>query len=362
VDVVITGGGTAGHVLPALAVAGALLEAGHERGRIRFIGSRRGMEAQLVPQAGFAVALLPGRGIVRRPSLANLGAVAGLAVALVEAVALLARWRPGALVMVGGYAGAPATFAAIALGVPVVVVNVDAVPGAANRLAGRFARVCAIALPGTELPRAVLTGVPVRAEVLAARSGAGRAAARGALELADDAVVVAVAGGSLGARRLNDAALGLAAKLPALTVYHVTGRRDHDRVVAAASGLGPGYRAVAYEERMPDLLVACDLFVSRAGASTVAEVCSLGVASILVPLPGAPADHQRRNAEVLAAAGAAVLLDDAACTPEGLAAEVEVLLADRSRLAGMAVAAASLGRPDAAARVADLVEGVGRWR
>ncbi len=369
VDVVITGGGTAGHVLPAVAVARALVAAGLDPARVRFVGARRGMEAHLVPAAGFRVALLPGRGIARRPSVANLVALAGLAVAALEALLLLASWRPAALVMVGGFAGAPASLAAFVLGVPIVVVNVDAVPGAANRLAARVAKVCAVALPGTAMRRAVVTGVPLRPEVLAARAGAGRAGARAMLGLPEDAAVVAVAGGSLGARRLNDATLGLPAELaaarrarsvvvPATVVYHVTGRRDHERVAAsapAAAGPCEGYRAVAFEEHMPELLVACDVFVSRAGASAVAEVCALGVASVLVPLPGAPADHQRRNAEVLAAQGAAVLLDDAACTPQLLAAVVDELLADPTRLASMRRAAAALGRPDAAARVAELV-------
>jgi UDP-N-acetylglucosamine--N-acetylmuramyl-(pentapeptide) pyrophosphoryl-undecaprenol N-acetylglucosamine transferase len=396
VDVVVTGGGTAGHVLPAIAVARAVVAAGHCADRIRFVGARRGMEAELVPAAGFEARLLPGRGVARRLSSANVAAIGGLAVALLEALVLLARWRPRALVTVGGYAGAPATFAAIVLRIPVVVVNVDAVPGVANRLAAPFAAACAVALPGTPLPRAVVTGVPLRPEVLAAREAdrpVARSAARRALGLPGDAAVVAVTGGSLGARRLNDAALGLArlvdaAGVPpaggeaelragrlaegeraprrpggAVVVYHVSGRRDHERVAAlSATGLHGNYRAVAFEEQMAQLLLACDLLVSRAGASTVAEVCALGVPSILVPLPGAPADHQRRNAEVLVRAGAAVMLDDAECTPERLAAAVADLLADPGRLASMRAAAAGLGRPDAAARVADLVEQAGRWR
>lgn len=383
VEVVITGGGTAGHVLPAIAVARALVTAGHPSERIRFIGSRRGMEAQLVPAAGFRAELLPGRGIVRRASAANLLAIAGLTVALLQAAVLMARWRPGAVVMVGGYAGAPATLAAILFGIPVVVVNVDAVPGAANRLAGRFAAVCAVALPGTPLRRAVVTGVPLRPEVLAVAERHDRMAARAELGLPRDTAVVAVTGGSLGARRLNDAALGLANALagehiavagatgadthasPGRTVvYHVTGRRDHDRVLAEATadGCRPDYVLVGFEERMPQLLTACDLLVSRAGASTIAEVCALGAASVLVPLPGAPSDHQRRNAEVLVAAGAAVLLEDAACTPEQLTELVAGLLADPSRLESMAGAARGLGRLDAAERVAELVERAGRWR
>ncbi len=311
--VVVTGGGTAGHVLPALTVARALVDAGHPIGSVHFVGSRRGMEGRLVPEAGFSVTVLPGRGVERALTLRSALALAALAIASVRAVLLLARLRPSVVVAVAGYASVPASLAAALLRVPIVVVNIDSVPGAANRLVGRFAAACAVAWPGTSLPRAIVTGPPVRPEVLAAdRSPAGRAAARATLGVAPDRVLVVVTGGSLGARSLNDAALALASGLAErgrIALYHVTGARDHERVVEAAraipggEGSGPDYRVVGYEDAMSTVLAAADLVVARAGASTLAEICAVGVASVLVPLPGAPSDHQRRNAEVLEKAG-----------------------------------------------------------
>ncbi len=368
VEVVIAGGGTAGHLSPALAVARALVAAGTPPEAVRFVGSSRGMERRLVPEAGFVVTLLPGRGIKRRPAPSNLLAVAELALATLLAAFLLARWRPRAVLTVAGYASVPCALAARLCGVPVVVLNVDAVPGAANRLVARFAAASAVAAETTSLPRAVVTGAPVRPEILGADRGPeGRAKARRALALAEDRLVLAVAGGSLGARRINEATIGMARLLQGrsdLAVYHVSGARDHGWVLAATTGLRDGppsgldYRLVAYEASMWQLLAACDLLVSRAGASTLAEVTAIGVPSVLVPLPGAPGDHQTRNARRLEEDGAAVVLDDAGVTPERLASLATSLLDDPGRRAAMGEAAHALGRRDAAERVVELLERV----
>jgi UDP-N-acetylglucosamine--N-acetylmuramyl-(pentapeptide) pyrophosphoryl-undecaprenol N-acetylglucosamine transferase len=370
----ITGGGTAGHVQPALAVGEALVARGHAAATIRFVGSRRGMEGRLVPEAGFEVTLLPGRGIQRRLTLENVGAISGLLVASVLALFIVVRLRPRVVVTLGGYAGLPGAAAAILLRVPLVVVSYDAVPGAANRLVARFARKCAVAFEPSSLPHPVLTGAPVRSAVLSAdRTPLGRSSARAALEVSPSRFLLAVAGGSLGARRLNDAALGLAkswASRGDVTIYHVAGERNLASLTAhaAALGLGPqssadgglDYRLVGYEARLPALFAACDLAVCRSGASTVAELAVIGTPSALVPLPGAPGDHQTRNAEALSRVGAAVLISDGDCTPEGLEELVGSLLGDPDRLEGMGRAAASAGRRDAADKVAALVESVAK--
>lgn len=367
--IIVTGGGTAGHVLPALAVARALVAGGRQRAEITYVGAARGMEARLVPEAGFLLVALPGRGIERRLSRRSVQAAAVLALGCVRGLALVARRRPEAVVSIGGYAALPCALGAVALRIPLVVVNVDAVPGAANQLTGRFATACAIALPGTPLPRAVLTGAPVRPEVLAVnRTPEGRAAARHVLGLPEDRLVVAFTGGSLGARRLNLAALGLArvwATRRDLVVVHVAGERDLDwvRVQArelAGSAAGLDYRLVGYEERLPALLAAADVVVARAGASTIAELTVIGTPSVLVPLPGAPGDHQRRNAEHLARAGAALLVEDEAASTDELARVLDALLGDKERRRAMGEAARRLGRPDAAERVASLVEEAAR--
>jgi undecaprenyldiphospho-muramoylpentapeptide beta-N-acetylglucosaminyltransferase len=364
VKVVITGGGTAGHVEPALAVGRALSPLGVGAESVLFVGARRGMEARLVPAAGFAVRLLPGRGFVRRLSFANLGAAAGLVAALAEALAIIVRSRPSVVVMVGGYAGVACSLAAAICRVPIVVVNVDSEAGKANRLVGRFAAVSAVAGAESGLPRSVVTGPPVREDVLAAdRSAAGREAARARLGIDGTRRVIAVVGGSLGARRLNDAALELRTALRArsdLLLYHVAGARNEpelrERVTSAPIETGGvDYRLVAYEASLPSLFAVADLVIARAGAMTCAELAVIGVPSVLVPLPGAPGDHQSVNARSLEALGAAVLLPDGDAHGERLVTLVSGLLADASRLDAMGRAAKLAARPGAAAEIAALV-------
>ncbi|HUJ65121.1 MAG TPA: glycosyltransferase, partial [Acidimicrobiales bacterium] len=200
---VIAGGGTGGHVVPAIAIGRALVDRGHPSDSVLFVGSRRGIEGRLVPAAGFRIILLPGRGLARRLTRDNLAAVLGLVTAVVQAVRLVGRIRPSVVISVGGYASVPCALAAALWRVPLIVAEQNAVPGLANRIAGRFASACAVSFAGTPLPRAVLTGNPVRPEILAVdRSCDSRAAARAELGLPANGVVVAVAGGSLGARRI----------------------------------------------------------------------------------------------------------------------------------------------------------------
>jgi UDP-N-acetylglucosamine:LPS N-acetylglucosamine transferase len=349
---------------PALAIAEALAARGHGRETIEFVGSRRGQDAQLLSGRGFPVTLLPGRGIARslRPRMLwrNLGAVVGLAVATVQAAMLVARARPRVVVSVGGYASVAASVVALASRVPLVLVNVDAVPGAANRLFGRAARACAVGWPGTPLPRSVVTGTPVRPEIsaLAARAAdrlSDQSAARIDLGIPPGRATVAVFGGSLGARRINTAATELAALWAGRddrSIYHIVGRRDWE----ASSPSIDGLVRVPYQDHMELVYTAADVVVCRAGAMTVAELAVVGVPSVLVPLPDAPHDHQWANARVLERAGAAVLVPDAECDGARLERLLDGLLADRRHLASMAAAAAGMGRPDAADAGARLVE------
>lgn len=362
---VIAGGGTGGHVIPALAIGRALVARGHPPDSLHYVGSERGIEARLVPEAGFPLTLLPGRGIQRRITVENVGAAWGLTRAGGEALALLRRLRPRVVVAVGGYASVPCAFAAAALRVPIVVQEQNAVPGAANRLTARVARASAVAYAGTELPRAVVTGNPVRPEMLAvSRSPADRAAARSALGLPAGRRVVAVFGGSLGALRLNRAvvdALPAWAARTDLAVHHVVGERDWSLVEEAVGAVaipegGLSYRRVRYEDDMAELLAAADLCVCRSGGNAVAELAVVGTPSVLVPLPGAPGDHQTANARVLAGAGAAVVVPDGELDGPRLVGEVDALIGDEARLAAMGSAAAAVSRRDAADRIAALVE------
>ncbi len=314
--ILITGGGTAGHVLPAIAVADALVHRGYRKEEIGFVGSARGMEGRLVPQAGYAISLLPGRGLVRRITPTNVEAMLGLVHAVLRATLLVARHRPRVIVSVGGYASVPLSLAGALLRVPIVIVNVDAVAGLANRLVGHFATASCVAFAGTGLPHEVVTGAPVRTTILATdRSVSARRSARQALGVGNTQRLLVVMGGSLGARSINAAALDVAARHrddEALVIIHLVGDRNYAEVVKRSESLSLGdrYRPLAYSDEMPMLYSAADLIVGRAGAMSVAELSAVGVPAILVPLPHAPNDHQRRNAQALVDAGSAVLIED----------------------------------------------------
>ena len=358
---VIAGGGTAGHILPALAIAQELVGRGKRPEQIHFVGSAFGQERELVPAAGFTVDLLPGRGLTsRKPNLTNLKAAAGIVIAALRAVGVVRRLRPKVVVSVGGFAAFPAGMAAVLLRIPLVIAESNAIPGAVNRILGRFAKASAVAFPGTGLRHEVLTGNPVRAELAAADlSAAGRAAARATLGLPDDRVVIAAFGGSLGSRRINEAVLGYVranGDRDDLAIRHAVGRRDWAEVSSDLPHPGElVYQAVEYEDRMPSLLAAADIAVTRAGGSTLSELAVMGLPAVLVPLPIAHRDHQSANAEHFVRAGAAVRVPDHELTADRLAAELTGLM-DGARRAEMAAAARGLARPDAGAAIAALVE------
>jgi undecaprenyldiphospho-muramoylpentapeptide beta-N-acetylglucosaminyltransferase len=357
----VTGGGTGGHVYPAIAVADELVARGHSRDEIRFVGAQRGLETTVVPAAGYAIDVLPGRGLDRGRTVhavvRNLRTAFDTTVAFGRAWNIVRRTRPRVVVGVGGYASLPTVVAGRLQRVPAVVHEADAHPGLANRLAVRFGARAAVSLPGTPLPGAVVTGNPIRPEIVVVRRAPVTPP------------VVAVVGGSLGARRINDAAVGLAAHWRDRTdvvIHHVTGTRGYEECRRQLDARRRGddrldYRLFPYEDHMETVYTDATLIVCRAGGMT-AELAAVGIPSVLVPLPGAPGDHQARNAEVFVGAGAAVMVPDAELDTDRLATELESLLADPARLAAMGDAARTLGRVDAAARVADLVEEVAGGR
>jgi UDP-N-acetylglucosamine--N-acetylmuramyl-(pentapeptide) pyrophosphoryl-undecaprenol N-acetylglucosamine transferase len=355
---VVTGGGTAGHVLPALAIADALVEAGHPQESIHYAGAERGIEARLVPPTGYPLTLMPLRGFQRQLTLANVGALADLLRSMVRALRLLGRLRPSVVVAVGGYASGAVGLAAVLRRVPIVVAEQNLVAGAANRLLARFAKAAAVSFPGTDLPRAVTTGNPIRAEISSLDPGRDRAAAKRALGVPDDRSLVLVVGGSGGALRINEAAVEAARRWSDrsdLTLHHVVGRRDWDSI--SAMSLPDGLlerRLVPYEDDMPAVLAAADVAVCRSGSSTCFELTAAAMPAVLVPSPYVTADQQTGNARQLVDAGAAVLVPDAELDGARLVTEVDALLADPDRRARMAVAARELARPDAAAAIAAL--------
>ncbi len=360
----VAGGGTAGHVLPGLAVAEELVARGHPRRSIVFLGGRHGPEAELVARAGFPMTVLRGRGIRRSLApadvLANLEAGAELVRGTATGVGLVRLARPRVMLILGGYASVPGALGGRLAGVPMVVAEQNARAGAASRLASALGAVAVVPFAETDLARKVVTGNPVRGAIASVDRSRDRGEARAVLGLPEDRVVIAAFSGSLGSRAMNQAlraaVTGAWATRDDLAVYHVTGRRDWDELAELPSLPVGGlhYRAVPYEDRMDRLLAAADLAVSRAGGTTVAELALVGLPAVLVPLPGAPRDHQTANAGALVRAGAARLLPEREL--HRLAAEVEAIVGTPGRLDSMAAAAAALGRRDAAERVADLIE------
>jgi UDP-N-acetylglucosamine--N-acetylmuramyl-(pentapeptide) pyrophosphoryl-undecaprenol N-acetylglucosamine transferase len=384
VRVLIAGGGTGGHVYPGLAVAEALRRRDPEA-RLLFAGSRAGMEASLVPASGvpfLGLAVRPPRS--RSPLRLALAAVSAAAGA-VQCLAAMARFRPQVVLATGGVAAVPAVAAAALCGVPVAVLEGNAVPGWTNRVLARVGRVTALAYEDAagHLPagRTVVTGLPIRRDVWSATRSEGLAA----LGLDPARKTVLVIGGSQGAVRLNAAAEDASRRLAHrgdLQIVHQVGRgwrgdagrrpgqggrgARGDRppgtlappeVPEAAGGSGPEIRYVrhAYLDRVGAAYACADLIVSRCGANALAEITALGRPAILVPYPYAADDHQTRNAAPLAAAGAAVLLPDRELSGERLAREIAAILDTPGRAAAMAAAALAWGRPDAADRVAALM-------
>ncbi|MDW3179716.1 MAG: undecaprenyldiphospho-muramoylpentapeptide beta-N-acetylglucosaminyltransferase [Acidimicrobiia bacterium] len=360
----IVGGGTAGHVLPGIAIGQELVRRGHTRESIHFVGSERGVERTIVPDAGFELTLLPGRGIQRRFTAENIGAVAGLVRAFATSFSLLRTHRPAVVVALGGYASVPAGLWAVLLRVPIVVAEQNAVPGLANRIIGRFAKASAVSYDGTDLPRAVWTGNPVRPEILAVGSAreSSRLAAREALGVATDRKLVVVFGGSLGARTINDATVGALSLLAGrrdLEIRHIIGTRDFADVcsrVTLPKEAALQYTPIEYEDDMASVYAAADLVVCRAGATSCAELAVTGTPAVLVPLPGAPGDHQTANARALEGAGGAELLADSIFDAELMVETMTRLVAKPEILDSMRAGASSIARPDAAQAVGDLVE------
>lgn len=365
--IVITGGGTGGHVFPMQAIAEQLVARGVAPEQLRFVGSRRGQEGTLLGDGPVALTLLPGRGLRRAWSLeavvVNTGAVVGLFAAVVVAVWRVGTWRPSVVVSVGGYASFAVAFAAVLWRRPLVLVELDATPGAAHRLLGRFATRHCTAFPSNDA-HAVVTGAPLRDAIVELdRSPHARAVFRAQEQppVESSRRVVVVMTGSLGAQSVNRAVTELArlwTDRRDVTLMHVTGRRDFDSVVASRlATTGLDYRVEAFGD-MATLWALCDVALCRAGATTVAELCALGIPAILVPLPGAPGDHQTMNARAVVAAGGARLVRDDECRASTLAVLLDEML-ESDTLSAMSAAAASLGRRDAAAAIAREVCDVG---
>ena len=352
--VMIAGGGTGGHVIPALAIAGALKSA--YAAEVCFIGTAKGMETRLVPQAGYALELID-VGQLNRVSLATqLKTMVALPRGIFHCLNLLRRWRPQVVVGVGGYASGPAMLAALLRRLPTLAFEPNAVPGLANRLIGRRISAAAVNFAPTlsYFRNAELTGIPVRAEFFALPPRPPESAPR-----------LLVMGGSQGARALNQKMPEIAKQLldavPGLTILHQAGARHAETTEVAYTASGASadrWRVQAFLEDMPKQFAASDLILGRSGASTVAELAASGKPSLLVPFPQAADDHQRKNAEVLVEGGAAAMLLEQEMTATALLDRLTGLLGNPDRLHEMATSARTFAHPQAAARIAEMVAAI----
>ena len=365
-NVVIAGGGTAGHVFPALAVADALREA--HGASLTFLGSAAGPEARLVPEAGYAFTALSVASAQRRISLGAIRAVRLTFAASRACRPVVAR--ADVVLGAGGYASAPAALAARRTRTPLVLLSPDSVPGAVTRIAARWANVIATTFEATRarLPAGVRverTGNPIRSAIASVPERRAELAKKavGAFELDEARRTVLVLGGSQGALRLDqvlrDALPRLAARddvqiLVSTGPAHEAAFRDLEATPT------PTIRVVGAIERMELALAIGDLAVARAGAGQIAELTACGIPSILVPYPHATEHHQDANAREVERAGAAVVIPESSLTADGLAARIMDLMDDEGARAAMSEAALTWSRPDAAARVADLVAAASR--
>jgi len=345
---ILAGGGTGGHVIPALAIAQELEK--RYQAEILFIGTARGLESRLVPAAGFPLEFVK-VGALNRVSLrTRLKTALDLPRAVVSAAGMLNRFQPDVVIGVGGYASGPAMIAAIGKHIPTLAFEPNLVPGFANRVVARLVSAAAVHFEQTagHFRNPVVTGVPVRPaffEIPKKIYVPGRP-------------VLLVFGGSQGARAINQAMMRalpeLADRLPGLHVIHQTGERDYNEVHAAYSKVRIAAEVHKFIENMPAFFARADLILCRSGASTVAEVAAAGKPAIFVPFPHAADDHQRRNAEAMEQAKAAVVVEETRLDKVWLVDASCALLEDPSRLSHMGDRARALAHPEAAKEIAEL--------
>ena len=342
-------------MIPALAIARELkAKFGAE---VLFVGTDRGIENRLVPAAGFGLMRVKIGALKNVSMLTRMRTLFDLPRAILQARKIIAVFKPDVVVGVGGYASGPAMAAAILERIPTLAFEPNYVPGFANKMVGKRVSAAAVHFEQTQkyFRNPQVVGVPVRLEFFEISPKAGMA---GRDPVADPPTLL-VFGGSQGARAINQAITAaipeVQRQIPGAMVIHQTGERDYNEVAAAYKNAGVTAEVSAFIDNMPQAFSRADLLVCRSGASTVAEIAAAGKPAIFIPLPTAADDHQRRNAEAIAAGGAAVLIPQAELTPQVLAQKIVELLGDRNRLQAMSEKARALSHHDAAGRVARMV-------
>jgi UDP-N-acetylglucosamine--N-acetylmuramyl-(pentapeptide) pyrophosphoryl-undecaprenol N-acetylglucosamine transferase len=353
--IVIAGGGTGGHLYPGIAVAREILRRKPDA-VISFAGTSRGIEARAVPREGFPLDLLRSSGLKGKSAIDRMRAAALIPVGLADAWRIIGRRRPHLVIGVGGYSSGPVVAAAAMRGVPAMLLEQNAVPGLTNRLLAPVSGAVAVTYESTRRffgEKSFVSGNPVRPEFLGAAGGGKESLASGDASR----VGVLVFGGSQGAHAINVAMVEAAAKLAAddsrIRLTHQTGERDLEMVRAAYRETGLQAEVEPFFYDMGQRLAAADLIVCRAGATTLAELTAAGKPAILIPLPTATDDHQRKNAEALSSEGAAAMLLQAELTGPVLAERILKLAADSEARRTMAAAARTLARPHAARVIVD---------
>ena len=348
--VLIAGGGTGGHVIPGLAIAREMRD--RYGAEVRFVGTSRGLETHLVPEAGFGLDLIEVGQLKNVSLLTRARTVVDLPIGIRRCLKLLRALRPHVVVGVGGYASGPAMLAAVLSRVPTLAYEPNAVPGLANRIVGRMVSAAAVNFDEARrfFRNVEVTGVPVRAEFFALPERPVGALPR-----------LLIFGGSQGAGALNRAMpaviVDLLARVPGLTVLHQAGARhvETTREAYRRSGADPARWGVeAFLDEMPERFAEASLILCRSGSS-VAELAAAGKPSLLVPFPQAADDHQRRNAEAFARVGAAAVLTQVEMTPERLGKQLAEMLQDEKGLRAMSIRARTLARPDALRRIGEMV-------
>ncbi|QEE28097.1 undecaprenyldiphospho-muramoylpentapeptide beta-N-acetylglucosaminyltransferase [Terriglobus albidus] len=351
--VLIAGGGTGGHVVPALAIGRKLRDSfGAD---VRFVGTERGLETKLIPEAGFPLELVKSGQLKNVSVMTRLKTFTDLPLGVLHCIRLIRNFRPVVVVGVGGYASGPAMAAAVLLRVPTLAYEPNALPGMTNRLVGKYVSAAAVAYEQTThyFRNATVTGVPVRPEIFDLPRKPEGAAPR-----------LLVTAGSQGAAVFNEFVPKIAARLlgavSGLTIVHQAGARNLEKTREAFTASGADSSRIAVEaflNDMPQQYAAADVVLARSG-STVSELCAAGKPSLLVPFPQAADDHQRKNAEVLGNAGAAVVLLQKDVTEQSLLEALTGLLSDRERRERMSAAARSLAKPGALERIVGMIRGL----
>ena len=354
----VAGGGTGGHLFPGIAVADEVIRRGG--GEVLFVGTRRGIETRAVPAAGYTLETLDVSGLKRMGLGGTVRGLVRIPLALAGSIAILRRIKPGVVLGVGGYATGPMVLAAALLGYPTAIQEQNSVPGITNRVLGKLVRAVFIAFedaagffPARKIER---LGNPVRHKIVAALEGVSSD------EPSSAKLRILVVGGSQGARAVSDLVTAAAAALVAtgldFSVVHQTGSADLERIQEYYRTLGLAQKVVvkAFIEDMATAYAEADIVVARAGALTLAELAIAGRPAILIPLPTAADDHQRKNAAQFANAGAALVLEQGRASGEELAAAIAGLARDRAKRANMGAAMRGLARPQAAQAIVDRLE------